>query len=92
MERRFGPPGYGETPRQDRRLQVAILHLPSPIDVCAGQASEALHRVTQIQLQDLTSRSARDKHVRVRGTLHQAVLGGEYTDAVMGVVGLAVEP
>jgi hypothetical protein len=35
-EKKFGPPGYGETPDRDQRLTIYILHLSTPETICGG--------------------------------------------------------
>src|SRR6478736_2094703 len=51
----YGPPGYGETPKTDKKETAYILHLTKPITVIADPADEVgLNRttknVTKIQL------------------------------------------
>ncbi|HET7632726.1 MAG TPA: hypothetical protein VFK16_10470 [Gemmatimonadaceae bacterium] len=37
-EQRFGPPGYGETPKRDEKLEIFVLHTPKRIRFCGDTA------------------------------------------------------
>jgi len=92
---RYGPPGYGETPEADQRLEVPILTLARPIDVCADPSSatnnEDVHGVTEVQLipgrQVDTGRYV-GKDVVAAGTLFRAHARRHFTPVVMNVRGL----
>jgi len=51
---KFGPPGFGETPKKDARLNIVLLHLTTPLDVCAATFADvsqpAVHALRVIQL------------------------------------------
>lgn len=40
VEERFGPPGFGETPKKDAKLAVPFLHLERPLVTCAANLSD----------------------------------------------------
>jgi hypothetical protein len=54
FERRFGPPGYGNTPDKDEKLEAPFLFLDAPITVVAAQNDpneyETETDVTQVQI------------------------------------------
>jgi hypothetical protein len=53
-EIKFGPPGFGDYPRTDRRLSVPILHLDEQISICPGADDDIddspVGQVDQVQL------------------------------------------
>lgn len=93
VESHYGPPGYGETPTQDKRLRIFVLKLPTPIDVCADTSTVApqamLQGVAALQLTDDVDTTALKKvmgiQVEVFGTLRHKVLGTDFTDVVIRV-------
>ena len=102
-EHRFGPPGYGETPDKDRRVEILVLHLAQPIDVCAdsttGDAHAPVRDVREVQLTG-TLDPERVKWMtgatlRVFGTLQRRAWGSDYTDVLIrvdSIPGLQVRP
>lgn len=89
---RYGPPGYGETPDADQRLEVPILTLARPIDVCADPNSatnnEDVHAVTEVQLipgRQVDTGAYVGKDVVAAGTLFRAHAGRHFTPVVMNV-------
>lgn len=73
----FGPPGYGDTPDQDRRETALILRLEPPICVTREPASPCLERgiVHEIQLvwtQALGPWPPEGECIRTRGHLFRA--------------------
>lgn len=88
---RFGPPGYGEHPAEDQRVRVPILRLDTPIDVYGDMTSElnweGFERIRKLQLimDDHNPDRWLRSHVRVHGTLSQAMTGHHYTDVVLTV-------
>lgn len=92
-EPRFGPPGYGETPDKDRKVEILVLHLAQPIDVCAdsttGDAHAAVKGVRALQLTgaldpDRVKRMT-GSALRVFGTLQRRAWGSDYTDVLIRV-------
>ena len=69
QEHRFGPPGYGETPKEDERLTIYLLHLGRPFDVCAVDVHDkppnTIHHLTTMEL---TGKVGADQLARAVGT------------------------
>jgi uncharacterized protein DUF4431 len=93
IQQKYGPPNYGDHPATDQKVQVHILVLEQPVDVCGDSRSqlnsESVHNVNEIQLvlpegthtyDRLTNQS-----VVVTGTLSAAVSGHHYTAVVLTV-------
>jgi hypothetical protein len=87
---RYGPPGFGENPKTDEKVNVAILVPSHPIDVCGDSTSEkngwSFHDVREIQLfypdsLDLTPFIGRP--VVVTGALFQRLTAHHYTDVLL---------
>ena len=79
---RLGPPGYGDTPAQDRRDTITVLMLRRAIRVC-GDSSLGIDSVITTGSLQLTGNAASAEmalgsDVTVFGTLGRAVLGGHY--------------
>jgi hypothetical protein len=88
---RLGPPGYGETPKRDRRDTIIVLHLDAPLVVCAdstiNSASCEFRNLREVQLtgriQGLESLVA--TKLTVRGVLLRAELPWHYTPVVLRI-------
>lgn len=99
-EERFGPPGYGETPRVDEKDTILVLHLQEPISVCpdsvAGREDRERREASVLQLTGSVQRawSHLGHKISVHGALFRAELGWHYTDVLMQVdtVSSAPEP
>lgn len=96
IEDHFGPPNYGETPDQDERLQVPVLVMDSPVDVCGDPGSEtnseSFRGVTRIQVIPSESGIAKrlaGSNVVAAGVLFRAMSGHHYTDVVLQASRLA---
>src|SRR5829696_1260990 len=54
VEKKWGPPGYGETPDRDELLTIFVLELDQPEDVCGETATDqdgpTTKRVDRVQL------------------------------------------
>lgn len=88
-ELRFGPPGYGETPKEDVRTMIPMLVLSSPVSVSAeGGGDRDVVEIEKIQLL-LPKGIEGDKYVgetvEVGGVLFYAESGQHYTPVVMSV-------
>lgn len=87
----YGPPGYGENPAKDQRVQVLMIKLDRPVDVCGDPESEtnqsAFRDVRRIQLitDDKDYRPWIGRRVVIRGTLSEAITGHHYTDVLLTV-------
>lgn len=89
----YGPPNYGEDPKTDQQLHVAILHLRHPLTVCGDRlnidAGEPLKGVLKVQLNFMNLHSNLNRYVGkrivVKGTLHHAISGHHFTPVVMTV-------
>lgn len=89
----FGQPNFGENPETDRRIEVPVLILDEPINICgvvdAELNTESFVGVREIQLIFSPGQSKHkyflSKVVKVSGTLSQAVSGHHFTEVVMTV-------
>jgi hypothetical protein len=92
-EQKYGAPGYGENPKTDERLQVYLLKLNNPVDVCADTSSVApqprAKAVRFLQLTDHVSEEELRRHlgasVEVFGTLRRRVWPRDFTDALIRI-------
>ena len=86
----LGPPGYGETPDEDRRDTILVLVLPRVMPVCGGPErgdSTAIIRTDSLQLV-YPPRDALDHvgdTVTVFGGLEEAIWGWHYKKVVLHV-------
>lgn len=93
VQQKSGAPNYGEHPATDQKVQVPILVLDQPVDVCGDSTSqlnsESVHNVKEIQLVLPDGAHAYDRlmnqSVVVTGTLSAAVSGHHYTPVVLTV-------
>jgi len=81
MESHFGPPNYGETPKQDSKELYPVLHLKTPFQFCADD--EHPTKVTSVQIVPLNPRSIDSKQTRWSGTLMAAQSGHHVTPVVL---------
>ena len=97
MEHVYGPPNFGETPDQDARYIIPVLHLDSAVCVVPGSPTRAhmnADTVADVRRVQLFSRRPdgreynfaawADARVVVLGTLSESVAPGEYTRVVIG--------
>ena len=93
VERKYGPPNFGENPRTDAKVRVPVLLLIKPVRV-RGNPQDALNadsvkglRRIQLNLFNLKTpyRQLIGKRVFVNGTLFHAHTGHHYTKVVMDV-------
>jgi hypothetical protein len=85
----YGPPNYGETPKEDARETQPILLLDSAIDVL-GDSNDEINkterRVRAITLvSDLSLKPFVGKRVIVQGSLFHAHTGHHHTKVLMSV-------
>lgn len=93
-ERRYEPPNYGQSPRTDQRVNIAVLKLDLPVDVApSAPSSDGLdcgryHNVRKMELV-ATGFGALEpyigKHVAVDGTLFERITAHHYTDVLLTV-------
>jgi hypothetical protein len=96
LEQHFGPPNFGENPRTDQRVQVAILVLDAPVDVegnrvAPGQPpldTTTYRRVQRVQLIGANAATLNGRHVSASGKLFEKIAAGQYTDVLLQVEGL----
>src|SRR6266571_6046291 len=86
----LGPPGYGETPDQDKRDTILVLVLPGPIPVCADPEhgdTEAVVHTSALQLVNVPRNALEHvgEAVTVYGRLEEAVFGWHFTSVVLHV-------
>ena len=93
MGEAFGPPGYGENPRSDRKERYFLLTLDTPISVqgsphdAANAKSETGIAAVQMVFSDACpfKRRWRNKHVWVSGRLFHAITGHHRTPVLLQV-------
>ena len=97
-QQRFGPPGFGETPKHDARISIYVLQLDQSIRVQAAAGADAKQTADldnfshqrSIQLffksKEGTEAPGLIGHaVTVSGALGEAVAPGQYTPVTMDV-------
>ncbi len=93
VERRYGPPGFGENPKTDARMRVPILVLVHPVSL-KGNPDYFPYNVDikdvkriQLMLYDLKTPYPQfvGRSIIARGTLVHGHTGIHYTDVVMDV-------
>lgn len=93
IEQKYGPPGYGENPKRDKRMRIFVLKLTHPADVCADTSSVApapiARHVLTMQLTENLSAGALEKavgiSVEVFGSLRRQVWPSDFTDPIIRV-------
>jgi Domain of unknown function (DUF4431) len=91
----FGPPNYGETPKQDAVETQAFLELRSPICVYAGNdtmdvAERDQRVVTLVPMKGQSFDLLIGKTIEVAGTLFHAHTGHHHTPVLISVVRISV--
>ena len=91
----FGPPGYGEDPKNDRKERQYILILNAPINLEADRDNPSEKNVREVTIVVLDFKKVPvkrylDKAVRVDGTLFHAVTGHHNTPVL--ITASRVEP
>jgi hypothetical protein len=89
----YGPPGYGEDPKNDRKERYWLLTLDAPISVAgnpkdeANSQSESNVKAVQVVYAGKQSfqESWLEKHVSVTGTLSHAMTGHHRTPVLIEV-------
>jgi hypothetical protein len=92
-EIKYGPPGYGENPSMDVRVEVFTLALKEAVDVCADTSNVAPQPIARnVKMLQLTEhvdkkdlRQNVGKFVEVFGTVRRQVWPGDYTEALIRV-------
>jgi len=90
----YGPPGYGETPRIDRRETQALLTLSSPLCVEAGGADDEPEehgqaRITLVPLHGENLKAYQAKSISVSGHLFHAISGHHHTPVLIEITSVA---
>ena len=83
IQSKFGPPNYGENPKTDEKVRIAVLVLHRPISVSANDSNDynstPVYNARQIQLAFITKEIPHKhligKDVVVTGTLFHAHTG-----------------
>lgn len=91
----YGPPGYGETPRIDRRETQAFLFLSSPICVEASGAADepeehAQAEITLVPLHGENLKAYQARSISATGRLFHAISGHHHTPVLIEIT--SVEP
>ena len=95
---RLGAPGYGETPRRDRKGTIIVLHTELPLILCddstGDMGSGKFRNLRDVQLTGRVAglQSRVPTTVVVRGTLLRAELPWHYTPVVLRVEELLNQP
>jgi hypothetical protein len=83
----YGPPGYGEDPRHDKKEHVFILKLDRPINVVAESSNDTSHdNVREIQVNNLKGSKLDPmlkRKVKITGKLSSASIGHDHTDVLI---------
>ena len=89
VEHHFGPPNFGENPKQDKKLTVPILVLDKPISVEKNTdlGFWSTHKnVQSVQLLSTISKihilRYANKHVTVSGKIFERISGHHFTDVL----------
>lgn len=98
VQRRYGPPNFGEQPKTDAKVKVPIIVLKNPVNVRgtpgAAPNDVDVKRIKRIQLifepGQMNYAALVGKKIVVKGKLFHAHTGHHYTDVVMSVV--SIEP
>ena len=93
QDKKFGPPGYGENPKEDQMRTIFVLVLDRPVDVCADTTEVApqplLRHATEMQLTENFDGAALARHIGSRldvfGTLRRRAWPTDYTEAIVRV-------
>jgi len=92
LTKKYGPPNYGENPESDERLEIPILRLSHPVDICGDVNGEfnhdAFQNVSEIQLlfrPGTDYRHFSGHKVIAKGVLDQAIMSHHFTQVVMTV-------
>lgn len=93
IESRYGPPNFGENPKTDAKVSVAVLALTRPVNVYEGQQdfpfNVEVRGIRRIQLLLFDFKGPYNqligKRVVVAGSVVHAHTGGHYTQVVMEV-------
>ena len=96
----FGPPGYGETPAQDRREGAALLLLDAPICVKASPNPELdnnayegnviVIQLAAVHIKPELLEKALGQRVTVRGSLFHSLTGHHRTPVLMDVYSVQI--
>ena len=85
----LGPPGYGETPDQDRRDTIVVLVLRAAVRVCPDTTG-SVHgpspaRVRRLQLVQVPHSTLDEvgRAVTAYGSVEEATWGGQYTPFIL---------
>jgi hypothetical protein len=86
----YGAPNYGENPKTDRRVRVAILRLERPITPCKltefdRDDRKLAERVSEVQVDAWPAQLKSGQRRTLVGTIHAAMIAPEYLDYVLDV-------
>jgi hypothetical protein len=73
----YGPPNFGETPREDRLVRVPVLKLATPIRACRGKM------VQRVQVQSPKNRNLRSGRRAFFGRIRHSLIGTEFLEYVL---------
>jgi len=86
----YGAPNYGENPKTDRRVRVAILRLERPITPCELTEFDRDDRklgepVREVQVDAWPAKMKTGERRTLAGTIHAATIAPDYLDYVLDV-------
>jgi len=90
-EPHYGPPGFGESPKRDAKLDVPVLLLSHPIDVCGNPTSdtdrETFRGVKKLQVVAvrITVEGFIGEEIQLVGHLYEAHTANHYTNVLIFV-------
>ena len=92
----YGPPNYGEDPKNDKKEYFYLIELDHPVSVNAKADDEdnmSIASISTIQIFDakhLLSKQYIGKRAKLVGTLHSATIGHEHTKVVIDVTSVSL--
>ena len=95
-EKHFGPPGFGETPGRDQKVDVPVLKLDQPVQTLAKQDdptnSTSFKDVKKMQIVGQPWAEVlehKGQHVQITGSLFQRQSSENYTSVLITATDLA---
>jgi hypothetical protein len=92
LQNHFGPPNWGEDPKNDEKVTIAVLRLDAPIDVIGDPASdintETVRSIRRVQLVSdigFIRSGLVGRHVTIEGRLYTKHTAHHYTKVLCSV-------
>lgn len=100
-DRAYGPPNFGETPEQDKKIEYYLIHLDSPVKIKGNSGNDDLNtatykRIDRIQLLHFGTaiklKTFLNKRVKIEGSLFQAMTGHHFTKVLCTIKKMQESP